>query len=145
MSTSELTYDDLVAELKVDEIQALGDAIGAHLRWAGAVAVAYQPGNGTRYDLVFAPFYSIEQHDPEDIVPAGLRDAPDDEIRRGWTIVSKVNGRTWSYPFDLSTGNRAHAGYVAGHGPDAEEFADAVALTALFRAIAEVDLFDEPR
>jgi hypothetical protein len=136
--TTELTYDDLAREL--DDATILSDAyaVADRLSLGLTVGLVYQPGNGTRYDLLFVPAQGISQASTSP-VPSGC-DGEDGRSRDGWTVVSKLNGTTFSYPFDLSPENRAHVSYVREHS--GLGFADAAALTALFRSIAGVPILD---
>lgn len=89
-------------------------------------ALAYEPGNGTRYDLLFVTASSIRQL-TDSTVPAGI-----DENE--WVVVSKLNGETFSFPIAVPLGSYIAESYIAeksGLG-----LADSVAITALLRVLA---------
>lgn len=141
-ATDLTTYEGQLARLDRDYILDRGRRVNLTLSpGGGPVALDFQPGNGTSYRLLFVPTLGIEQLGPG-LVPAGLGDhwqAPASETAR-WAVVAKVNctESDWVYPFDLTPGNRAHVSYVAAKTDRGT--ADAVAITALFRAICDVPL-----
>ncbi len=102
------------------------------------VGIAYQPGNGTRYDLIFVSVRSVQQatgeFDPENgtaYVPSGVFE--NDRVEADWVLVTQTNGEGFSYPFQLTFGSKPAAPYVARSAN--LNYADACAVTALLRAI----------
>lgn len=100
------------------------------------VAVAYQPGNGTKYEVLFVQIRTTQQLvglDVENRVPAGV--FTDDGIADpGWVFVGLVEKGL--YPFDLKFGNVISYDYVDEHFDVG--FADACAIAALLKSITGV-------
>lgn len=143
--TATATYETEVARLNLDYIAERGRWIDAHFAPAGEpVALDYCPGNGTSYKLIFVAPRGCDQLGDEN-VPSGLgNDYWTGWAGEGhrWAVVCKVNcsGSDWVYPFDLTAGN-VHAVAYVGEKIGAERaYGDAVAITALFRAICGVPI-----
>lgn len=132
------TYAGQVARLDEDYIEERGRWVDSHLAPCGEpIGLCYEPGNGTCYLLCFVPAGSIEQLGDRN-VPAGLGDGfwnrERYEGKSRWTLVAKANltPSDFTTVVDLTPGNLFFASYVAER---VGNFADACALTALFRAI----------
>lgn len=146
-----VTYD--VEERWLDEDLDLPyiDAAAAHiaglLHTGATVEVAYQPGDGTRYPLVFVPLASLRAtpgrvfrgEEWERHAVSGMSDRNDDPTAdgayyygdTGYLIVWVEHG---SYPLRLKGRGHLDSGYVASHWNAPEQ--SAVSLALLFRAIA---------
>lgn len=150
------TYDEMVSRLNLDKVQATASRIREGLEHS-TVAVSYQPGDGTAYDLVITPCHQLHQvaeAQPYEAsvpsilaggwrVPTGIG-LHSGGPRLGWHVVSKVNGETWAYPFDFTPGGWVPtASYISGHTDG--NFATGCALCALFRAIAGDPILDGDR
>jgi hypothetical protein len=165
MSVKTEGYNEQAQRLNLEYIQEAGEAIRTRLfprptkvrdqygelvdgptPYPLPVALSYQPKNGTAYALVFISVRTIQQaslevNEPNArwLVPAGCHDS-DDRPLPGHILVVHPD---FSYPFDLSFGNQHFTSYVLEHSGLSE--ADAVALTALFRAISGVEILDRRR
>jgi hypothetical protein len=136
MSPSLYTYEGQCARLDTTYVERIGRTVSDQLASCGeAVAVQYEPDNGTSYHLVFVPVGGIYQLS-EWRVPSGVEYDPD----RRWCLVVKTNGTDsdWVYPFNLTPGWTHECGYVGSK--TGTNVADASAITALLRAICGVEI-----
>ena len=159
--TTEPTYNEEVLRLDVPYVQDCGEQIRARLYprpkqvrneygdlvdgptpYPVPAAITYQPKNGTRYDLIFTAVRSITQLGPN-AVPSGSFEGDDEESAiPGHVVVTKANGTgdfVATFDLDMDRGPLVFP-YVAektGLG-----FADAVAVTALLRAVAGLRILD---
>jgi hypothetical protein len=136
------------AGLDVSYIEALGWATGKHLREGRTVVTAYEPGNFTRYELVFVPlsgtYYRgslavvdlVGSRPSEPLSPLAFQGA---KSREEWVAVAWVEHGC--YPFHLLGPPRTlDPGYIAEKlDRDPRLVADGVALLALFEAIQQGD------
>lgn len=132
-ATVEMTYGDVVSRLKLDYIEQTGRQIRGVLDDGHSVALSYQPGDMTAYDLLFTPLGAVVQLDGLGFVPrwAGLSTA-------GRVVITKMNATPSDFTLCLELlGPGAHsypveeiAFGVAGN------LATAAALKALFNVIA---------
>jgi hypothetical protein len=53
------TYQRVREELDLDYVEEVARAVAASLRRGEPLGVAFQPGDGTRYDLLFVPTQSL--------------------------------------------------------------------------------------
>ena len=139
MTTGVMTYDEIARGLDLRSIRATGAEIAALLGQKIPVGVSYQPNNGTAYALIFTPVRSIEQISKW-TVPGGVHDENGLALT-GMTVVAKVEGTTWAWPFDLRPGRRAQWTYVA-EKIQTDSWGDAAAITALLRAVSGVSILD---
>ncbi len=147
------SYDAEVARLDRAYVEAVGAEIMVAIReCAPPIGVNYWPDNGTAYQLLFVPVGNITQvgadiprerawPEPWPIPSAGFD--PGRRPHDPSVLVVKCNGTDgdFSYVFDFEEGRSHHLSYVAEH--TRLGFGDAVAITALFRAMCGVRLYDD--
>jgi hypothetical protein len=105
--------------MTMPEILALGEQAADSLKLYGSVRIEYQPGNGTRYDVVIA-------QQPDRVGPATFGVKSDESQ---W-VVSVVNfGTCYDLPREA-----AHPTYIADKLADGRDH-DGAALHLLFAAI----------
>lgn len=133
-------YDE---EVDFDYIRSSGREVAAALAHGRAIEIAYQPGDGTRYPLVFTPLWTVETASPREVdgvrwdsrACPGVTDG--EAYPYGSVLVTRVE-RGASYPMRLHPRGGPFEGlaasYVAEH-LDARG-ASAVSLTLLFREVA---------
>ncbi len=87
--------NDLLERLDLGYIRRIGTHAGVRLREGQVVAMDYQPGNGTRYELVFTPLSALNPvGEYGERVPTGMAGDP------SGVIVSYLSGNR-VYPFHL--------------------------------------------
>jgi hypothetical protein len=138
--------EDYLAQLNMPYVRGAGAAVADVLRKGRVCEFAYQPGDMTRYKLVFAevgispimdtpPIEYERRPGAADVLnPVGAGVFSPHEQENGYVLVSWLEHG--AYPFQLQRAVIHHAGYVSGkfnHCP----YASGVALAALFQAICD--------
>lgn len=136
---STVKYNDIASRLDQAYIKSVGEEIHTKLAEGEVVALCYEPGDMTRYQLLFTPVSALHQIPGGAFVPVGIW--PD---RFSYTLVSEIHDHhPFCYPFNLSVGRgELHPSYVH-EKVGKHNVASTCAYTALFRAIAGLPILDE--